>query len=137
LVTGPAFTKHGNSSEAFVSEILNGGYPGVPTPSTEYATVDVRDVAIAHVNALEYPEARGRRFIVSGGSIKTDQVFEIIRSKYEPLGYAIPSNLIDAEGIKKSGHGPSLRVVGFLGKRFQVDNSRGVKELGMKYRTVE
>ncbi len=32
LVTGPAFTKHGNSSEAFVSEILNGGYPGIPTP---------------------------------------------------------------------------------------------------------
>lgn len=33
MVVGPAFTKHGNSSEAFVSEILNGGYPGVPTPS--------------------------------------------------------------------------------------------------------
>jgi hypothetical protein len=53
------------------------------------------------------------------------------------LGYNIPSNLIDAEGIKKSGHGPSLRTLGFLGKKFQVDNSRGVNELGMKYRTAE
>lgn len=47
LVLGPAFTKHGNSSEAFISDILNGGYPGIPTPSAEYSTVDVRDLAVA------------------------------------------------------------------------------------------
>lgn len=45
LVIGPAFSKHGNSSEALVSEILNGGFPGIPTPSTEYSIVDVRDAA--------------------------------------------------------------------------------------------
>jgi hypothetical protein len=49
LVTGPAFTKHSNSSEAFVSEVLNGGYPGIPTPATGYAAVDVRDVAIGQL----------------------------------------------------------------------------------------
>jgi len=137
LVTGPAFTKHGNSSEAFVSEILKGGYPGIPTPVTEFAVVDVRDVAIGHVNALEYPEAKGKRYIISGFSLKNTEVFEILRQKYEPLGYDIPKNEIDAEGIKKSGHGPSLRMLGFLGKKFQIDNSRAVNELGMKYRTAE
>ncbi len=95
LVTGPAFAKHGNSSEAFISEILNGGYPGIPTPSTEYAAVDVRDVAVAHVNALEHADAKGKRFIVSGYNIKNDQVFEILRSKYGEH-YNIPSNTIDA-----------------------------------------
>jgi nucleoside-diphosphate-sugar epimerase len=54
LVTGPAFAKHGNSSEAFISDILKGTYPGIPTPSTTYAAVDVRDVALGHVKALEY-----------------------------------------------------------------------------------
>lgn len=96
----------------------------------------MRDVAIGHVNALEYPDAKGKRYIISGFKIKNNEVFEILRSKYAQLGYNIPSNLIDAEGIKKSGHGPSLRTLGFLGKRFQVDNSRGVNELGMKYRTA-
>jgi hypothetical protein len=33
---------------------LNGGYPGIPSPFTQYSAVDVRDVAIGHVNALEY-----------------------------------------------------------------------------------
>jgi hypothetical protein len=45
--------------------------------------------------------------------------------------------LIDAEAIKQSGHGPSLRTIGYLGKKFQIDNSRGIKELGMNYRGVE
>ncbi len=70
LVVGPAFTKHGNSSESFVSEVLNGGYPGIPTPATIYSIVDVRDVAIGHVNALEYPGAAGKRYIVSGSLVK-------------------------------------------------------------------
>jgi hypothetical protein len=54
MVTGPAFSKHGNSSEAFIADILSGGYPGIPTPSTDYTAVDVRDVGIAHIKALEY-----------------------------------------------------------------------------------
>lgn len=52
MVTGPAFVRHGNSSEAFISNILNGTYPGVPSPATTYAAVDVRDVAIGHIKAL-------------------------------------------------------------------------------------
>lgn len=64
-------------------------------------------------------------------------MFEILRKKYGPLGYNIPTNEIDAEGIRKSGHGPSMRVLGFLGKKFHIDNSRSINELGMKYRTGE
>jgi dihydroflavonol-4-reductase len=136
LVTGPAFTKHGNLAEAFVSEILNGGYPGVPTPAYENALVDVRDVAVAHVNALEHADAKGKRYIVAGYDIMNNEIFDLLRSKYGEH-YNIPSNPIDAEGIKKSGHLPSMRVLGFLGRKFRLDNSRGIKELGMKYRTAE
>ncbi len=57
-----------------------------------------------------------------------------MRQKYGPLGYKIPSDPIDAEGINKSGHGPSIRVLGFLGLQFHVDNNRSINELGMKYR---
>lgn len=88
------------------------------------------------MNALEYPAANGKRYIISGYNLKNTEVFEILRSKYGPLGYNIPTNEIDAEGIKQSGHGPSLRVLGFLGKKFQIDNSRAVNELGMKYRSA-
>ncbi len=79
LVTGPAFTKHGNSSEALISEILNERFPGVPTPHTLHSAVDVRDVALAHVNALEEPNAKGKRYIVSGFQIQNDEIFSILR----------------------------------------------------------
>jgi hypothetical protein len=48
---------------------LNGGYPGIPTPATQHEVVDVRDVAIGHVNALEYPGATGKRYIISGSRL--------------------------------------------------------------------
>jgi nucleoside-diphosphate-sugar epimerase len=98
--------------------------------------VDVRDVAIGHVNALEHPDAKGKRYIISGFGVLTSEVFEILRAKYGEH-YKIPSNPIDAEGIKASGHGPSMRGLAFLGKKFKIDNSRGIKELGMKYRGAE
>jgi len=118
LVLGPAFSKHGNLSEAFVADILEGGYPGIPSPGFQHAAVDVRDVGVGHVNALEYAGAKGKRYIVCGFQVKTDELFDLLRKKYEPLGYKIPTNLIDAEGIKKSGHGPSLGTVNFLGRKY-------------------
>jgi hypothetical protein len=30
-----------------------------------------------------------------------------------------------------------MRVLGFLGKKFRIDNSRAINELGMKYRTAQ
>ena len=72
LVIGPAISKHGNSSEAFVADILNGTYPGVPFPSTQYAAVDVRDAALGHVRALESPAAKGKRYVISGFSLQTE-----------------------------------------------------------------
>ena len=106
----------------------------MPTPPTQYAAVDVRDAAIGHIRALESPTAKGKRYIISGFSLQTDEMFNILRNKYEPQGYKIPSNQITAEEIQKSNHGPSMRTLRFLGKKFQVDNSRSIKELGMSYR---
>lgn len=137
LVIGPPLSRHGNSSEAFVSDILRGDYPGVPTPPTQFAGVDVRDTAIGHVKALEHPEAKGKRYIISGFTFTTDQMFEVLRTKYSPQGFKIPSDQIDVEGIKKSGHGGAMRILPFIGRKFSVDNSRGVNELGMTYKTAE
>lgn len=52
LVTGPSYTKHGGTSEGVVSEVLNGGYPGIPSPPAYHSAIDVRDLAVGHVKAL-------------------------------------------------------------------------------------
>ena len=44
--------------------------------------VDVRDVAQAHLKAIEIPEAKGDRFILSAGSLKPAEVEDILNELY-------------------------------------------------------
>lgn len=46
------------------------------TPNANF--VDVRDVALAHVRALEVPEAGGQRFITAGGAYSWQDVIDIL-----------------------------------------------------------
>jgi nucleoside-diphosphate-sugar epimerase len=65
VVIGPVMTKaHTKASPVFIREIIFGN-PVLTFPS-HY--VDVRDVATAHVNALETREANGGRFLLAPGS---------------------------------------------------------------------
>ncbi|CAE6496853.1 unnamed protein product [Rhizoctonia solani] len=44
--------------------------------------IDVRDVALAHVRALEVPEAGGQRFIVAGGPYCWQDILDILPPQY-------------------------------------------------------
>jgi len=57
LVVGPLFSLPVSSSISVIRDILAGVYPG--TPRLSFTLVDVRDVAIAHVLAMEQPAANG------------------------------------------------------------------------------
>mmetsp|Transcript_4420 Transcript_4420/g.15362 ORF Transcript_4420/g.15362 Transcript_4420/m.15362 type:complete len:362 (-) Transcript_4420:58-1143(-) len=61
---GPVFTKqHTKASTVLVREMLYGN----PMLNYYASFVDVRDVARAHVDALETAEASGQRYLVTGG----------------------------------------------------------------------
>lgn len=42
---------------------------------------DVRDAALAHVRALQVPEAGGNRFFVVGGMFSNWRIWELVREK--------------------------------------------------------
>eukprot|EP01104_Vermistella_antarctica_P017714 TRINITY_DN6335_c0_g1_i1.p1 TRINITY_DN6335_c0_g1~~TRINITY_DN6335_c0_g1_i1.p1 ORF type:complete len:361 (+),score=50.37 TRINITY_DN6335_c0_g1_i1:71-1084(+) len=67
LVTGPPLSNRTDGqSVTFIRSILNGDYKkSGGCPSVILGTVDVRDVAQAHVEAMVRPEASGKRFILS------------------------------------------------------------------------
>lgn len=89
------------------------------------------------MRALEHKDANGKRYIISGDQLDSHTMFNLLRETYGPKGYNVTSTLIDEEGIKKSGHGPSLRTLALLGRKIKVNNSRGINELGMKYHTAK
>lgn len=56
---------------------------GVPPTRPVFTWVDVRDVALAHVRAMEIPEAGGRRFYVVGGHFSNGRLASIVRESWE------------------------------------------------------
>jgi len=68
FVQGPMLTSSSCSSVDLVGQILLGKMPGLP--NAYMSTVDVRDVAEAHVRAMVIPEAAGKRFPVSATEVR-------------------------------------------------------------------
>jgi len=70
-----------NAMNQFLYAIVAGPkelLPNVPAQSF----VDVRDAALAHVRALESPEAAGRRFLITSEMFKWHQVVDILNEAY-------------------------------------------------------
>ncbi|KAH6644881.1 dihydroflavonol-4-reductase [Boeremia exigua] len=54
-------------------------------PENAFQWVDVRDVAFAHVRAMEVPEAGGQRFLTAAGAYSNAKIAEIIRENFPEL----------------------------------------------------
>ncbi|WP_339720437.1 NAD-dependent epimerase/dehydratase family protein [uncultured Paraglaciecola sp.] len=79
MIIGPHFNKHTPSTYLF-DKLLHENMPMILP--VEFALVDVRDVAIAHIKAFENDKAKGR-YIAAGVPIAMQEVIGII-SKQRP-----------------------------------------------------
>ncbi|CEN59745.1 Putative Ketoreductase [Aspergillus calidoustus] len=84
--------------------------------------VDVRDLALAHVLAIEKPEAGGQRFCLSPGQYSNKDIVEVIREEFPELRDGLPTG--DA---LKSGDFPPAGWYGY-------DSSKSEEVLGVSYR---
>lgn len=70
MVWGPCLAKaHAKASPFVFRQALYGN----DQPNGQFSVVDVRDVALAHVLAMEKPEADGERIILDGDGYKDDR----------------------------------------------------------------
>lgn len=84
--------------------------------------VDVRDVATAHIRALEQKEASGQRFIIAGGYFSNKRIAELIRESFPQYNDVLPS--VDLEDD-------------FPDKIYGMDASKSKKVLGIQYRDLK
>ncbi len=68
LVQGPALDDDLSSSHELFRRMAQGKYPAAPKIS--FPVCDVRDVALAHVEAMLRPAAANQRFIVANGEVR-------------------------------------------------------------------
>ena len=86
---GPLLTNVCSSSAQIIDQLLSGKMPVLVDMS--FPTVDIRDVAAAHIRAMEVPEASGQRYLVAGKVMWIRDLADVIRAEFEPQGYSIAS----------------------------------------------
>ncbi|MFI7399534.1 NAD-dependent epimerase/dehydratase family protein [Streptomyces sp. NPDC049541] len=139
LVLGPSLTPASESGSLFLLDELFKGYFCYGAPDFSFTTVDVRDVADAHIAAAEQPEARGRYILAAETMTSFHDMARIIRTRY-PRDLRLPRTRLPHWPVRILGPAFGLTqdyIRGHLGIRFKIDNSRSVRELGISYRAIE
>lgn len=138
FVIGPSLTKRKESTSInFMISFLNGTYK-TGAPELYFGVVDVRDVAMAHVNAALKEEAEGRFILVS----ETKSTFEMAEILREHFGdqYPIPKKKISKNLLKIAGPfvGFSWKFINRnVGIPIYFDNTRASNLLKIEFNPVE
>jgi len=142
LVIGPSYSSGLNPSNQLFVDLLKGTYPGVM--NLTWGFVDVRDVADAHVRAMETPEASGR-YICAGETIAMRALVELLaRSGYEK-GFKLPKLGMDCAigdfAVKLSSYTQPKGIGSYLrthvGRVPRYDTTKIRSELGVTFRPAE
>jgi dihydroflavonol-4-reductase len=87
-IFGPLLDEDPGTSGLILMRLLDGSVPAAPR--LNFAVVDVRDVAAAHVAALTAPSAGGRRFPMGEQTISFKQVADLLRRRFPAYARKIP-----------------------------------------------
>jgi len=98
LVLGPLLSSDWGTSAEMVKRILDHKVPAIP--NIGFATVDVRDVASAHVTAMVSPNAVGQRFICAEANHSMMEIAEILKTRYGTRGFKIPTGRLPSIVIR-------------------------------------
>ncbi|KAH7382882.1 dihydroflavonol-4-reductase [Cadophora sp. MPI-SDFR-AT-0126] len=109
-----------NTSNAVFRDMIQGKMKsGIPPNAFQW--VDVRDVALAHVRAIEVPEAAGRRFLTAAGPYSNGEIAAIIKDHFPQLRGQFP----DQFEVQQSA------------QNFTIDNTPAKQILGIQFRRLE
>lgn len=137
LVLGPGINPNATSESFNLVRQLGDGRMKAGAPEFYIGAVDVRDLAVAHYLAGFTPEAEGRH-IVSAENISFLQLSKALQTKFGDAfpfpKKTLPKFLVwlaaPAAGLKRK------MVKLNVGYKWQVDNSKGKKKLGVSYRPI-
>tara|TARA_E500000178_G_scaffold255122_1_gene251654 strand:+ start:3329 stop:4324 length:996 start_codon:yes stop_codon:yes gene_type:complete len=128
-VIGPSLTSEISSTQLIVAGLMNGKIP-VNLP-IHIGYVDVRDVALAHIKALENPNSDGERIILSNTELWHKDVSKILKDG----GYKAPWLTVSVPVAKFLANVvPALKgAKRFLGKDMVKNSTKAEDILGISY----
>lgn len=138
LVIGPSHSRAVSTSNQVFADLIKGLYPVVM--DLRFGLVDVRDVALAHLRAIDAEGAQGR-YICAAGTLPMHEIADLIRAE----GWRkakVPTRRMDgavgtailklASHFQGAGVGSYLRT--HLGGVPRFDTAKIRRDLGMEFR---
>ncbi|KAF2633799.1 NAD(P)-binding protein [Macroventuria anomochaeta] len=116
-----------NTSNERIRNTVQGKFKDEIPPSGVHFWVDVRDVAEAHVNAFEKPEAANKRFFVTAGYFSNKEITQIIKKNF-PQYKDLPSDSTPGGDYPEGTPDKGL---------YTYNNKRSIEILGLKYKPLE
>ena len=137
LVLGPVLEHDYGVSAQAILKLMRRDYPGCPRLG--WATVDVRDVASAHLAAMTTPEANGQRFCCCVDFVWMKEMAVILNQHFGDRGYKIPTRTLPDFVVRIVGLFDKITrvVVPRLGLVENVSNERIKRVLGWQPRGTE
>jgi dihydroflavonol-4-reductase len=138
LVVGPSHGKSLNPSNQVFVDMLSGTYPGIMKMS--WGLVDVRDVAAAHMLAMQNPKARGRN-LCANETMSMREIVGFMRQEGFGKDHKVPTMGMDhalgtmivklSSYFQPGGVGSYLRT--HIGRTPNFDHSKIVEQLGLTF----
>ncbi|KAF4442935.1 hypothetical protein F53441_11579 [Fusarium austroafricanum] len=118
----PKSPEYLNTSNKIVYGIISAGENGEIPATKGPVWVSVKDVAIAHLRAIQVPEAGGERYLLAAGVYCNQEIADVAR---------------DVAGKHKNKIPPGTSGMREASTHFGVDASETEKTLGMKWQNLE
>jgi len=140
MVLGPGISPHATSASFELMKKYGDGSMKSGVPDFGIGAVDVQDVAEAHIKAAFTPSASGR-YLVSASNTSFVEVGRILREHFGdewPFPKkTVPKWLLWLVGPFVDKTMTRRLVSRNVGHPFLADNSRSIRELGLRYRPFE
>ncbi|OQU97516.1 hypothetical protein CLAIMM_03441 [Cladophialophora immunda] len=128
LVLGPVISHLSsldnlNTSNQVIRDLIQGKHKDKIPDNMTFTWVDVRDLALCHVLALEKPEAANQRFLVAAGYFCNRELVDIIRKQHPRLRDRLPAENSPGGGYPEAG-------------LYKVDSTKATKILGVTWKKL-
>lgn len=137
FVLGPLLDRNAGTSAELITAMMKGRLPLVP--DLTLGIVDVRDVALAHVAAMQVPEAAGRRFILSAGMRNLRQIGDAVAARCPAYRARMPRATLPDFAVRAAAliSSQARMVAPELGGRKMLDTRPAEVLLGLSFRSPD
>ncbi|KAF2724988.1 NAD(P)-binding protein [Polychaeton citri CBS 116435] len=92
-----------NTSNERIRDIIQGKMKDEVAPTGTFIWVDVRDLALSHVLAIEKPEAANKRFFITSGHFSNREIANVVRDNFSEYKDKLPTESTLGGGYPEGG----------------------------------